>query len=414
VPGLPLTTQVVVVQDVTEQRRAEAELAESQARFHQAQRLESIGRLAGGVAHDFNNLLTVILSCAGALRRDVAEGQAPAADDIEEIHGAARRAADLTRQLLAFARHHAVDPVVLDLNETVRGCQRMLWRLLGEDVEVQVALQPGLWAVHADPGQVEQVLVNLAVNARDAMPAGGRLTIETRNLTVAPEAAGADPELHAGDWVRLTVRDTGTGMAPDVQVHLFEPFFTTKEQGRGTGLGLATVHGIVEQAGGHVHVRSRQGEGSTFEICLPRSTRPPAAAAAPDEEARGGSEAILLVEDDPLVREVALEALREGGYQVLALGHPQTALDLPDEVLARHQLLVTDVVMPGLSGAVLAQVLRRRCPVLRVLFVSGYAAAAAGPGGEPVVLAPLLAKPFTGATLRARVRAVLDGPAPGA
>ncbi len=263
VPGLPPTTQVAVVQDVTEARLAEQQ-------FHQAQKLESIGRLAGGVAHDFNNLLTAIQSCVTALREDLAAGRPAQAGDVEEIGDAARRAVELTRQLLAFARKHEVAPAPLDLNEVVRGSQKLLRRLLGDGVRLQLSPQPGLWPVLADRGQLEQVLVNLAVNARDAMPAGGTLAVETANAEVGPGEAAADPHLQPGQWVRLTVRDTGTGMAPEVRQHLFEPFFTTKAEGKGTGLGLATVYGIVRQAGGHVHVESAPGQGTAIQVCLPR------------------------------------------------------------------------------------------------------------------------------------------------
>jgi PAS domain S-box-containing protein len=394
---------VANLRDVTEQRR----LTEQ---FQQAQKLEGIGRLAGGVAHDFNNLLTVILSCSTALRDDLDRGAGPSREDVEQIHDAGLRAADLTRQLLAFARRQVVAPVSLDLNEVVRNSQKMLGRLLGEDIDLQVRLQPGLWPMHADPGQLEQVILNLAVNARDAIQGGGTITLETRNVSVDTAEDASDPERSPGEWVRLVVRDSGVGMSPEVKTHLFEPFFTTKEQGKGTGLGLATVYGVVKQAGGHVHVESEAGQGSSFEVCFPRGQSAPAVPARPVARVNErGSERVLVVEDDAQVREITSRALRSGGYEVEVAAHPQKALDLPDAELRGMQLLVTDVVMPGLDGHTLAQRLQQRHPRLRVLYVSGYTHdAIAHEHGVLDSGIDLLAKPFTGATLLARVRAVLD------
>jgi PAS domain S-box-containing protein len=392
---------VANLRDITEQRR----LTEQ---FQQAQKLEGIGRLAGGVAHDFNNLLTVILSCSAALRDDLDRGTSASREDVDQIHGAGVRAADLTRQLLAFARKQVVAPVPLDLNEVVRSSQKLLVRLLGEDIELQVRLQPGLWPMRADPGQLEQVILNLAVNARDAIRGGGTITVETRNVSVDAVQETSDPE-RQGDWVRLLVRDSGVGMSPEVKAHLFEPFFTTKEQGKGTGLGLATVYGVVKQAGGHVHVESQPGQGSAFEVCFPRGQHTPAASPQPAARVTGrGSEQVLVVEDDALVRKITSRALRAGGYQVEVADHPQAALDLSDDQLRGVRLLVTDVVMPGLDGHTLAQRLQQRHPSLRVLYVSGYTQDAITEHGVLGAGIDLLAKPFTGPTLLARVRAILD------
>ncbi|BDG09739.1 ATP-binding protein [Anaeromyxobacter paludicola] len=390
---------VGVSRDITERKKAEEQLLQSQ-------KLESIGRLAGGVAHDFNNLLTAILACSASLKEDLARGAAAQPEDVEEILAAGERARDLTRQLLAFARKQVIAPVALDLNAVVRGMQKLLDRLLGEDVELRVKLQPGLWTLHADPGQVEQVILNLVVNARDAMPRGGVLELETRNATEEP---AQDPERMPGEWVRLAVRDSGEGMSPEVRAHLFEPFFTTKDPGKGTGLGLATVYGIVQQAGGHAHVQTELGRGTCFELCFPRviAAAPPyARPVAP--QATGGKETVLVVEDEPQVRAVTVRVLRAAGYEVVAAADPREALALEWEEPGRLRLLVTDVVMPGMDGRALAQELRRRHSGLKVLFVSGYPQEIIAERGvlEPGI--DFLEKPFTGPGLLSRVRAVLD------
>jgi PAS domain S-box-containing protein len=385
--------------DITEQRRTEDQL-------RQAQKLESIGRLAGGVAHDFNNLLTVILSCATSLE----EGARGAAEEIREIHGAAQRAAELTRQLLAFARKQVIDPVPLVLNDVVRGSEKLLRRVLGEDVDVRVELDPQLWATRCDPGQIEQVIMNLAVNARDAMPRGGRLAIETANARLDEEGARRRPGRAPGDWVRLLIRDSGTGMSAEVKAHLFEPFFTTKPPGAGTGLGLATVYGIVKQLDGHVEVASEPGAGTTIDVWLPRTREAPVAV-SPSAPApvRGGTERLLVVEDDPLVREVTVRQLRAAGYEVLAATNPGEALALELADLNRVQLLVTDVVMPGGDGRTLAAELVRRHPALRVLYVSGYAPDVIAARGKLDERVEFLHKPFTSSALLSRVRSLLDG-----
>jgi PAS domain S-box-containing protein len=401
---------VVNARDVTAERLLEEQ-------FRQAQKLESVGRLAGGVAHDFNNILTVILSCAEELARDLAvrasAGAPPAgAEDIEQIRAAAERARDLTRQLLAFARKQVVAPVPLDLGRVVRDAEKLLRRLLSEDVELVVDAQPGLWPILCDPGQIEQVLANLAVNARDAMPHGGTLTIGVVNASADDAEVARNPDHRRGDWVHLRVSDSGSGMSPEIKAHLFEPFFTTKEVGKGTGLGLATVHGIVAQNGGHIHVESEPGRGTTFELCFPRSRAVPgasvAAAAAAAAVAARGDETVLLVEDDPPVRSVMVRSLQGAGYRVLGARDGDEALAVARRHEGRLDLVVADVVMPGRSSRGVVEELRRERPGLRVLFVSGYPDEAIAQRGVLDQGIVFLAKPFTPALLLARIRALLD------
>jgi PAS domain S-box-containing protein len=400
--GEPAVNAVVAtLRDVTAQRELEA-------KYRQSQKLESIGRLAGGVAHDFNNLLTVILSCSEALDTSVQSGSPIFAEDIDEIRQAGLRARDLTRQLLAFARKQVIAPVRLDLNHSVRSSEKLLRRVLGEDVELVVETAIDLWPTLADPGQIEQVLLNLAVNARDAMPGGGQLTLRTRN----EEAGHAASQGPAQGHVQLIVRDTGSGIPAEVKEHLFEPFFTTKELGKGTGLGLATVHGIVAQAGGHVHVESEPGNGATFTICLPRTSavtpsRPTMQALRPPKTT--GTERLLLVEDDPRVRAITLRALQGAGYQVDVAANGAEALALARERKA-FDLVVTDVVMPGPGVGEVVEGLRAGRPQLKVLYISGYTHDAISRQGVLEAGTRFLAKPFTASALLARVRAVLDEP----
>jgi len=397
--------------DITDRKLAEQESLAAEERFQQAQRLESVGRLAGGVAHDFNNLLTVILGCSDVLQDDLRAGRPAAAEDVAQIRAAGGRARELTGQLLAFARRQVTAPVPLDLNDAVRTSERLLRRVLGEGVELSVELAPGLGTVVCDPSQVEQIILNLAMNARDAMPRGGALALRTRNLEVNGAHTDSDGEARAGEWVQLSVQDSGAGMAPEVLAHLFEPFFTTKPKGSGTGLGLATVYGIVSQAGGHMHVQSAPGEGTTLEVCLPRRLevvpRPQPILASP---AVVGTETVLAVEDDPLVREVTARALRAGGYRVLVAGSGTEALEVAARLQGPLHLLVTDVVMPGMDGRALADEVRRRNPGVRVLYVSGYAHDVISHHGVLDTGVELLPKPFTSGALLARVRAVLDAP----
>jgi two-component system, cell cycle sensor histidine kinase and response regulator CckA len=390
-----------ITRDITDWKRAEEERDRLQVEVQQAQRLEGLGRLAGGVAHDFNNLLTVILSCCEALREELRVRAPVQLDDVDQIQAAGERARDLTRQLLAFARRQVVAPVPLDLAGVVRSAERLLRRVLGEDVSLEVEVKDGIWPVLCDPGQLEQVLMNLAVNARDAMPDGGTLNISARNEEPAP----GGPQ----QWVRLTVRDSGGGMSPEVQAHLFEPFFTTKAKGRGTGLGLATVHGIVAQAGGRIEVRSEPGKGTAFAILLPRSAEGPAPAVEPaPARAVGGSETVLVVEDDELVRGVTVRALTGGGYRVLVAGSGPEALALAERGEERIDLVVTDVIMPGPTGPEVVASLRRLRPGLRVLYVSGYPEDAMARRGVGGLGTAFLTKPFTAAVLLERVRAVVE------
>ena len=383
-----------------------ADLARANALLNESQKLDGLGRLAGGVAHDFNNLLTVILGTAEVLREDLRAGRART-EDLEEIRAAGERARDLTGQLLAFARRQLIAPEVLDLNEVLRGTEKLLRRVLGEDVRLDTALASGLWRVRADRGQIGQVVLNLSVNARDAMPTGGRLLIETGNSTLGREAAAQG--ISPGRWVRLTVRDTGHGMTPEVRAHLFEPFFTTKPKGHGTGLGLPTVYGIVKQSGGHVHVESEEGKGAAVHVYLPPTDEAPAPARpAPAPRPVRGSETVLVVEDDPNVREVAARALRDGGYRVLAAAGPASARYVAAGEPAPIHLLLTDVVMPDSDGRTLAREIRSARPGLRVLYMSGYAEDVVARHGVLAEGVELLAKPFTPTTLLAKVRAVLD------
>ena len=387
---------VVNARDVTVQRRLEEQL-------RQSQKLESIGRLAGGVAHDFNNLLTVIMGGAAMLRESLAAGQAADPEDVEQIEEAAERARALTSQLLTFARKQLIAPVPLDLGAVARASERLLRRVIGEDVRLEVGTQDGLWPVLCDPGQMEQLLLNLAANARDAMPRGGTLSIETRNA-VLPAVAGGSP----AEWVLLVVRDTGAGMSPEVLDRVFEPFFTTKEVGKGTGLGLATVHGIVVQNGGRVLVESHPGRGTTFEIRFPRTHAEPSPAPRPREARPArGHETVLVVEDDPRVRAVTVRALEGAGYQVLVAPDGPAALSVAATAGALD-LVVTDVVMPGMSGRAVVEALRARQAGLRALFVSGYPAEVIAQRGVLDDGIAFLPKPFTPDALVTRVRALLD------
>ena len=391
-----------LVEDVTEQRSLERQ-------FRQAQRLEAVGRLAGGVAHDFNNVLTAITGYSELLLDEFEPGDRKR-QDVEEIHAAAQRAAGLTRQLLAFSRKQVFQTRVLDLNAVVRMLEKMLQRLIGEDVKLEVSPCSALGAVRADPGQLEQVILNLAVNSRDAMPGGGRLTIETANVdldeTYSREHAGATP----GRYVMLAVSDTGIGMDAETQAHIFEPFFTTKEQGTGTGLGLATVYGIVKQSGGYVWVYSEPGGGATFKIYLPRVDEPVEAQDVQRVAPRvaGGRETVLVAEDDPSVREIVAQVLTQKGYHVLVAPDGQAALKMARAEPGEIRLLVTDIVMPGMTGRELAEALVAERAGARVLYMSGYTDDAVVRHGVLEEGLPYLQKPFTPRALATKVREVLD------
>jgi nitrogen-specific signal transduction histidine kinase len=390
-----------VARDMTERRKLEDQ-------FRQAQKLEAVGRLAGGVAHDFNNLLTVINGYADVLLAGLPPA-APTRDPLAAIRDAGERAAGLTSQLLAFSRKAIVEPKVLDLNEIIDQLARLLRRLVGEDVLLATALAPELSRVRADAGQLEQVILNLAVNARDAMPKGGRLTIETRNHLLRAGDAPEYADLPPGNYVQLAVSDTGVGMTDEVKAQIFEPFFTTKEQGKGTGLGLAMVYGAVKTHGGHISAYSEVGVGSTFKILLPATTEAPSGARTCEvRPAPRGAETVLVAEDDETVRKFTRLALETQGYAVLE-GVGAEAL----RVAARHSgpihLLVTDVVMPQMGGRELAEVLRAAHPDLKVLYVSGYTDDAVVRHGIVEATDAFLQKPFTPLALARKVRSVLDG-----
>jgi len=389
------------VRDVTDQRRLEQQLI-------QAQKMEAVGRLAGGVAHDFNNLLTVILSYSELLLEDRKPGD-PERDDIEQIRKAADGASQLTRQLLAFSRQQVLEPKVLDINEVLRGTEKLLQRLLGADVRLATRFAADLGQVKVDPGQLEQIVMNLAVNARDAMPDGGRLSIETANVDMDEAYVQIHPTGKAGRYVMVAVSDTGTGMDAETQARIFEPFFTTKEAGKGTGLGLATVYGIVTQSGGFIWVYSEVGHGTSFKVYLPRVDAPVDRAAAAAPAAVGGSETVLVVEDQAAVRDITRRMLERHGYTVLEAPDGETALRIAAKHHGPLDLLLTDVVMPGLGGRQLAMQLVARRPTLRVLYMSGYTDDAIVHHG---ILQPGIAylqKPFTPDILAGKVRAVLDG-----
>src|SRR5438445_797546 len=389
------------VRDVTEQRRLEGQLL-------QAQKMEAVGRLAGGVAHDFNNLLTVILSYSDLLLEDLPP-EIPDRADVAEIRKAAVAASSLTRQLLAFSRQQVLEPRVLDVNTVVASTEKLLTRLLGEDVSLTTTLAAALGAVKVDPGQLEQIIMNLAVNARDAMPRVGRLSIETANVEMDESYVHGHPLARPGHYVMLAVSDTGTGMDAATQARIFEPFFTTKEAGKGTGLGLATVYGIVRQSSGFIWVYSEPGHGTSFKIYLPRVDEPvsPAGAAAP--QVVGGSETVLVVEDVAAVRAVTRQMLERQGYCVLEAANGATALSLARQHQSAIHLLVTDVVMPEVSGRELADQLVQLRPDMKVLFMSGYTDDAVVRHGILQEGIAYLQKPFTPDTLARKVRAVLDG-----
>ena len=394
----PVVSAVVFnSRDITERRNLEEQ-------FLQSQKVQAIGQLAGGVAHDFNNILTAIIGHAELMLQG-----APAADPLhghaDEIQKAAHRAAGLTRQLLAFSRKQVLQPKVIDLNSVIAEMNKMLQRLLGENIRLVTKAERDLGHVKADPGQMEQVILNLAVNARDAMPAGGTLTIQTENVGLGPKS-----EAGRGDFVLVAVSDTGVGMPPEVQARIFEPFFTTKELGKGTGLGLATCHGIIKQSEGHIGVFSRLGKGTTFKILLPRINAPlDVVATKPQEAPRSthGHERVLLVEDEPMLRELAVTVLKTFGYEVMTAENGVLALDVVKELNgARLDLLITDVVMPEMGGRELAEKLQKLHPKTKVLFCSGYTEDSVIAGAEAAGC--FLQKPYTMATLGQKVREILD------
>jgi two-component system cell cycle sensor histidine kinase/response regulator CckA len=395
----------------SENKRKEAEeaLRKSEEQLRQWQRVEAIGRLAGGVAHDFNNLLMTILGCSELLLRDFDPGDSRR-EEVEEIRRAAQRATSLTHQLLAFGRRQVLQPRVLDLNEIVENMNRMLKRMIGEDIQFLTILTPGLWPVKVDPGQIEQVIMNLVVNARDAMPEGGRLTLETSNMNLDEEYARRHISVKPGPYVMMAVTDTGCGMDAVTRSHLFEPFFTTKEKGKGTGLGLSTVYGIIKQSGGNIWAYSEVGRGSTFKVYLPRtegavkSYKPKEIAPA----AAKGTETILLVEDEDAVRTMISRVLQGSGYRVLEACQGKEAIEVCRKHPGLIHLMVTDVIMPQMSGRELAERLATVRPEMKVLFMSGYPDKAIVHHGVLDPGTAFLQKPFTLTALENKVREVLE------
>jgi two-component system, cell cycle sensor histidine kinase and response regulator CckA len=395
-----LTHFDMFVEDITERRSLHEQLLRSQ-------KIETVGRLAGGIAHDFNNLLTGILGYSQLLLEQFT-GEDPRRRDLEEIHKAGLRAAQLTRQLLAFSRKQVLKATSIDLNASLTALSSLMHRLIGEHIEIALVLDPEAWPVLADPGQIEQVVLNLAVNARDAMPDGGTLTISTKNVHLDDEFARVHIGAQAGSYVSLGITDTGAGMTADVMAHIFEPFFTTKGPDKGTGLGLATVYGIVKQSGGSIWVDSDLKRGTTVTVYLPRSNAPPSNVVGtqrPSAVMKGVGETILLVEDDPGVRALAMNVLTRLGYQVLSASSGDEALTLAQQASVPIHLLLTDVVMPNMSGRDVAAHLKQLRPDVRVLFMSGYTEEALGTLKDG---AELLHKPFTIEGLSGAVRRALE------
>ena len=392
----------------TKRRQAEEALRKSEDQLRHAQKMEAVGRLAAGVAHDFNNLLTAIVGYAQLIQRRFPPDH-PASKDAGEVLGAAERAASLTRQLLIFSRQQVLEPRVLELNSIVSGMDRILRRLVDAGIDLLTVPALDLGRVRADPGHVEQVLVNLVVNARDAMPNGGRLTIETANIELDEHYVRDHPLVRPGRYVLLAVTDSGCGMSAETQARIFEPFFTTKEVGKGTGLGLSTVHGIVKQCGGHVDFYSEIGMGTAFKVYLPRVDEAVDPVVSRDVgPPADGTETVLLVEDHERVRNVIAETLRLSGYKVLEAAEPGEAMSRAHEHAARLDLLLTDVMLPGMNGPELARAIARRHPEAKVLFISGYTDNSVIHQGLVGSGAAFLQKPFTAEGLLRAIRALLD------
>lgn len=406
--GRPLFAQGFLL-DVSDQYAAREARNRLESELRQAQRLEAIGRLAGGIAHDFNNMLAVIIGFAKLLLRDLA-AEDPRREKAEQIARAGERAAALTQQLLAFSRRQLLTPQTLNLNEVIADVRRLLDRLIGEDIRLEVVLDPALGNVTADAGQLEQVIVNLVVNARDAMPTGGRLTIKTTNLDADESDPAGDGTHRSG--VMLVISDTGPGMDDSTRAQAFDPFFTTKETGKGTGLGLATVYGIVTQSGGSIRIDSTPGHGTTFTIQLPRTDSPELSAigsAGASEESLEGSETILLVEDDDGVRALVTDVLERHGYRVLVAALPSEAIAIAASDAGEIELLLTDVVMPEMSGRELCETLTASRPMLRTLYMSGYTDEELGHRGVLDEGVALIQKPFEPTALAHKLREILEG-----
>ena len=397
------------IRDITERKRHEAEHKKLEQQLQVSQKMEAVGLLAGGIAHDFNNLLSVILSYTQFATQALREGD-PLKDDLLEVKKAGDRAAVLTRQLLAFGRKQVLQSVPLNLNRVAEGVEKMLRRILGEDIDFVQVLAPDLGVVRADPGQIEQVLMNLVVNSRDAMSGGGKLTIETSNVELDDEYAARHVGVNPGPYVQLAVTDTGCGMDEQTKTQLFEPFFTTKEKGKGTGLGLSTVYGIVKQSGGNIWVYSELGLGTTFKIYLPRelSVRATATRLRAILEPARGTETILVVEDEEALRKIARRSLEAAGYTVLTAGAGDEALLISAQHAGIIHLLLTDMVMPRMSGRVLARALLKARPTAKVLYMSGYADNAFVHHGVVDEGTNFIGKPFTATDIAHKIRSVLD------
>ncbi len=400
---------LVACEDMTELKRAEEEKALLQEQLLQSQRVEAIGRLAGGIAHDFNNLLTVIKGYSELSKMELTEDH-PLRQNIEEIQSATERAANLTRQLLAFSRRQIMEMKVLDLNTLLRDLDKMLRRVIGEDIELVTVLSEDLGRVKADAGQIEQVIMNLVVNARDAMPSGGKLTIETANVELDESYARSHLDVKPGPYVMLSVSDTGVGMSPEVRERIFEPFFTTKEKGKGTGLGLSTTYGIVKQSGGEIWVYSELGKGTMFKIYLPRVDEPLESITerAVEEQLPRGNETILIVEDDEEVRKLAARILEKQGYTILESPNGDEALHACEMYKNSIHLMLADIVMPGMSGSELGRLLKPRYPEIKILYMSGYTDDAIVHHGILERGVHYIQKPFTMEGLARKVREVLD------
>ena len=398
------------IRDITERYRSEQALRKAEEHLRQSQKIEAFGQLAAGVAHDFNNMPTVINGYTELLVMRL-DKESPLHADLAEIAKAGQRAALLTRQLLAFSRKQVLDPRVLNLNQVATDMERMLKRVIGEDIELVNVLASDLWPIRVDPGQMEQVILNLAFNARDAMPQGGLLKIETSNVELDETFVGIHPSVRSGPHVLLSVTDTGCGMDQTVQSHLFEPFFTTKGPGKGTGLGLATVYGIVKQSGGSIWVYSEPGQGASFKIYLPRveEALDASTTAKPGLDTPRGNETILLAEDETPVRKLARHVLEKQGYTVLEASSGSEAIQVSERYPGQIDLLLSDMVMPGMSGTELSGQLYRFRPQIRTLFMSGYPNEALARHGPLRPNATLLQKPFTPSALAFKVRVAIDG-----
>lgn len=398
-----------ILRDITEQKKAELALQKTEEQLRQAQKMEAIGRLAGGIAHDFNNLLSAVLGYSEMILQDLSKTD-PLRGDIEEIFKAGERASELTKQLLLFSRQKVLEPQVISINDVLSTTEKILRRILGEDIVLVTKLSPSLGRVRADPSSVQQIIMNLVVNSRDAMPTGGRLTIETADVSLDETYAQGHLGVKPGPYTMVSVTDTGHGMDKATQARIFEPFFTTKDKSKGTGLGLSTVFGIMQQSGGSIWVYSEPNQGTTFKLYFPRAEAAEAPAAAKKNFRQfGGEEVILLVEDEAQVRSVACNILRRYGYQVIEAQDAAEAQEKCERFTGNIDLLVSDVVMPHMSGPVMAKKLSEMRPKMKILFMSGYTDDAAMRHGVMISEVAFLQKPFTIESLIKKVREVLDG-----